>query len=272
MKHLLTIAGSDCSGGAGVQADLKTFSALGGFGMGVITSVTVQNTQGILGSQDIRPDIVSGQIEAVFEDIRVDGVKIGMVSSTETILAIANVLAQYPATPIVLDPVMVSKNGFQLLSPDAIDILMQRLFPLASMITPNIPEAEFMTGMTIQTTRDMQQAAQKLHSFGGYNVLIKGGHLAAESTDVLFDGSTFRNFPGEKIRTLHTHGTGCTLSSAIIAFLADAHPTAEAVALAKEYVTICIANALDIGKGAGPLNHLFPLYKKAGLKQKPWIP
>ncbi len=269
MKHLLTIAGSDCSGGAGIQADLKTFAALGGFGMSAITAVTVQNTQGVRDSQDLRPDIVSGQIAAVFDDIRVDGVKIGMVSRLDTILAIAETLARYHPVPIVVDTVMVSKSGFRLLSPDAVNALVNRLFPLATMITPNIPEAEVLSGLAIQTPEDMKQAARRLHRLGAPYVLVKGGHLASEATDVLFDGSTFHEFHSEKIATPHTHGTGCTLSSAITAFLADSYAPADAVALAKSYVTECIANALEIGKGAGPLNHLFSLRQKAGLNLKP---
>jgi len=268
MNHLLTIAGSDSSGGAGIQGDLKTFAALGAFGMSVVTAVTVQNTQGVRDSQDIRPDIVAGQIAAVCEDIRVDGIKIGMVSCTETILAIAETLARYRSAPIVLDPVMVSKSGFHLLSPDAVNALVSRLFPLVSMVTPNLPEAELITGMSIQTTDHMRETARRLHDLGPPYVLVKGGHLANEATDILFDGSTFAEFPGKKLRTRHTHGTGCALSSAIVAFMANGNSPEEAVALAKEYVTECIANAPGIGKGAGPLNHLWPLYKKAGLAPK----
>ena len=161
MKQLLTIAGSDCSGGAGIQADLKTFAALGAYGMSVITAVTVQNTQGVKGSQDVRPDIIAGQIEAVFEDIRVDSVKIGMVSSIDTINAVADTLARYQSVPVVLDPVMISKSGYPLLSRDAIGALVEKLFPLATMITPNIPEAELITGIDIHTTADMEQAARQ---------------------------------------------------------------------------------------------------------------
>jgi hydroxymethylpyrimidine/phosphomethylpyrimidine kinase len=269
LKNLLTIAGSDCSGGAGIQADLKTFAALGGFGMSVITAVTVQNTREVRDAQDIRPDVIAGQIAAVFEDIRVDGVKIGMLSRTQTILTVADALARHQPAPVVLDPVMVSKSGYHLLSQDAVDTLVQQLFPLASMITPNIPEAELLTGLTIRTTADMRQTAQRLHDMGAAHVLIKGGHLTAEATDILFDGSTAHEFPGKRISTPHTHGTGCTLSSAITAFLADAHPPAQAVARAKKYVTECIANAPGIGKGAGPLNHMFPLYRKAGMISTP---
>jgi hydroxymethylpyrimidine/phosphomethylpyrimidine kinase len=265
MKHLLTIAGSDCSGGAGIQADLKTFAALGGYGMSVITAVTVQNTRGVRASQDLRPDIIAGQIEAVFEDIQVDGVKIGMVSRPETILAVSDTLERIRPAPIVLDPVMVSKSGYNLLSPDAMDTLVNRLFPMATMITPNIPEAELITGAPIETIENMRQAAQKLHELGPPLVLVKGGHLSDDATDVLFDGSAFRHFPGKKIQTSHTHGTGCTLSSAITVFLANASPPAEAVARAKAYLTECIANAPGIGSGAGPLNHLFALYRKAGM-------
>jgi len=265
MKQLLTIAGSDCSGGAGIQADLKTFAALGAFGMSVITAVTVQNTRGVTGSQDVRPDIIAGQIEAVFEDIRVDGVKIGMVSCIDTIDAISATLAGYQSAPVVLDPVMISKSGYRLLSRDAIGALVQKLFPLAFMVTPNIPEAELITGIAIHTTADMEQAARQIRGLGAPFVLIKGGHRTSDVTDVLYDGSTFRHFPGKKIQTLHTHGTGCTLSAAIATFLAKAEPPPAAVAQAKAYVTECIANAIGIGKGVGPLNHLFPLYRKAGM-------
>jgi hydroxymethylpyrimidine/phosphomethylpyrimidine kinase len=264
MNHLLTIAGSDCSGGAGIQADLKTFAALGGFGMSVITAVTVQNTRGVRDSQDIRPDVIAGQIAAVFEDIRVDGVKIGMVSRTETILAIAETLGRHRSAPIVLDPVMVSKSGYHLLMPEAVDTLVKRLFPLATMITPNLPEAELITGMTVQTTHHMREAARRLHDLGTPQVLVKGGHLSTEATDILFDGSAFHELPGKKIETPHTHGTGCTLSSAITAFLADGRAPEEAVARAKEYVTESILSAPGIGKGSGPLNHLWPLYQKVG--------
>jgi hydroxymethylpyrimidine/phosphomethylpyrimidine kinase len=265
MKQLLTIAGSDCSGGAGIQADLKTFAALGVFGMSAITAVTVQNTRGVRCAQDVRPDIVAGQIEAVFEDIRVDGAKIGMVSSIETINAVADTLARYQSVPVVLDPVMISKSGYRLLSRDAIGALVQKLFPLAAMITPNIPEAELITGIAIHTTADMEQAARQLRDLGAPFVLIKGGHRASDVTDVLYDGSSFRHFPGKKVQTAHTHGTGCTLSAAIATFLAKEETPAAAVAKAKEYVTECIANAMGIGKGVGPLNHLFPLYRKAGM-------
>lgn len=265
MKHLLTIAGSDCSGGAGIQADLKTFAALGVFGMSAITAVTVQNTLGVRESQDVKPDIVAGQIKAVFEDIRVDGVKIGMVSCIDTIDAIAGTLAGYKSVPVVLDPVMVSKSGFHLLSQDAVSALVEKLFPLAYMITPNIPEAELITGKAIHTTADMEKAAHQLRDLGAPFVLIKGGHLASDATDVLYDGSFFRHFPGKRIQTTHTHGTGCTLSAAIATFLAKPDPAAEAVGHAKAYVAECIDNAVGIGGGAGPLNHLYPLYKKAGL-------
>jgi hydroxymethylpyrimidine/phosphomethylpyrimidine kinase len=269
MNRLLTIAGSDCSGGAGIQADLKTFAALGGFGMSVITAVTVQNTRGVRGAQDIRPDIVAGQITAVFEDIRVDGVKVGMVSRTETILAIAKALAPHRSVPIVVDPVMVSKSGYHLLAPKAVDTLVQKLFPLSTMITPNLPEAELITGMDVRTPRHMREAARRLHDLGIPHVLVKGGHLASEATDILFDGSAFHEFPGIKIDTRHTHGTGCTLSSAITAFLAEGKAPETAVPLAKEYVTRCIIDAPGIGKGAGPLNHMWPLHEKAGPNTDP---
>lgn len=265
MKHLLTIAGSDCSGGAGIQADLKTFAALGGYGMSVVTAITVQNTQSVRSIQNVRPDIISGQMEAVFEDIRIDAVKIGMVSCRDAINAISGTLAEYRSPPVVLDTVMVSKSGYPLLVPDAIDALVTKLFPLAHMITPNIPEAELITGLDIQNNTDMEQAAKRLHRLGAPFVLIKGGHRLSDATDLLYDGSEFHYFPGKKISTPHTHGTGCTLSAAIATYLAQSDSPRAAVSKAKEYVTECIANSLEIGKGAGPLNHLFPLYRQAGL-------
>ena len=263
MKHLLTIAGSDCSGGAGIQADLKTFAALGVFGMSVITAVTVQNTVAVRASQDILPDIIAGQMDAVFEDIRVDGVKIGMVSCVETIRVLADRLVRHAPPLVVLDTVMVSKSGYRLLSEDAVDALVEQLVPKATMITPNIPEAEWITGHAIRDTPDMEKAAVRLYEKGAPLVLIKGGHRAADATDILFDGRRFHQFPGEKIETRHTHGTGCTLSAAIAALMARGASPAEAVAEAKAYVTTCIRHAPAIGNGAGPLHHFFPLYEKA---------
>ena len=265
MKNVLTIAGSDSCGGAGIQADLKTFSAQGTYGMSVITAVTVQNTQGVFGCQDIDPEMIKGQIDAIFTDIEVSAVKIGMVSRIETIHAIAEKLEQYQPRNIVLDPVMISKSGFDLMQPEAKDTLIRRLLPLAYLITPNLPEAEVITGRKIETLAEMEEAAKAIYAMGPKNVLIKGGHLEGEATDLLYDGKQLLTLQSERIHTKNTHGTGCTLSSCIAANLARGKSVEEAVRIAKDYITIAIAHALDIGKGVGPTNHFYELYNKAGL-------
>ena len=258
MKHVLTIAGSDTCGGAGIQADIKTFSALGTYGMSVITAVTVQNTQGVFGCQDITPDIIKAQIDAIFTDIEVSAVKIGMVSQIETIKAISEKLKQYHVKNLVLDPVMISKSGFDLMKSEAKETLIKELIPLAYIVTPNLPEAEIITGMSAKIIYDM----------GAKNVLIKGGHMENEATDILFDGEKYTYIKGERIHTKNTHGTGCTLSSAIAANLAKGQTVKQAVQNAKEYITVAIAHSLDIGKGVGPTNHFYTLYQKAGMKVK----
>ncbi len=265
MKHILTIAGSDTCGGAGIQADLKTFSAQGTYGMSVITAVTVQNTQGVFGCQNISPDIIREQIDAIFTDIGVSAVKVGMVSQIETIHAIADKLQEYHAKNIVVDPVMISKSGFDLMQPDAKDTLIQRLIPLAYVVTPNLPEAEVITGMEIKDLTAMEQAARKIFAMGAKNVLIKGGHLENDATDLLFDGKNAILLHSDRIETKNTHGTGCTLSSAIAANLAKGKTVEEAVRIAKAYITTAIEHSLDIGKGVGPTNHFYELYKKAGI-------
>ncbi len=265
MKHLLTIAGSDSGGGAGIQADIKTFSAHGCYGMSVITAVTAQNTCAVTAVQDITPEIIAAQMDAVFSDIRVDAVKIGMVSQTASIRTIAQKLRQYNPKIIVLDPVMVSKSGFHLLQPDAVEALKQELLPLAVMLTPNIPEAEILTGMTIVTQADRKLAARKLKETGAAYVLIKGGHLTDTAEDLLYDGERFYTYGGARIDTKNTHGTGCTLSSAIAANLANGMSADQAVQAAKEYITIGIQHALEIGAGCGPTNHFYNLYRKAGM-------
>ena len=269
MKNALTIAGSDSSGGAGIQADLKTFSAHGVFCMSVITAVTAQNTQGVLAVQDILPEIILRQIEAVFEDIRVDAVKIGMASRIETIEAIAEGLKKYNPQIVVLDPVMVSKSGYHLLDPSAKDALIERLIPLATLVTPNIPEAEAIAGIGIRNPQDMEIAARKIFSMGPRQVLIKGGHLddAAIAIDILFDGIRFKRYVAQRLQTKNTHGTGCTLSSAIASNLAKGDGIALAVEKAKSYITAAIAHGLSIGKGTGPVHHFYELYQKAGYLQ-----
>ncbi|MBS3984350.1 MAG: bifunctional hydroxymethylpyrimidine kinase/phosphomethylpyrimidine kinase [Selenomonadales bacterium] len=265
MRTALTIAGSDSSGGAGIQADLKTFSALGVYGMSAITAVTAQNTCGVSAVQDISPEITSAQIEAVFSDIRVDAVKIGMVSRVETIEAIASALRRFAPRCVVLDPVMVAKSGHRLIQPDAVAALCSQLFPLADVITPNIPEAEVLLGETISDVPAMERAARALRALGARFVLVKGGHLVGEAVDVLFDGERYMHFTALRIPTRHTHGTGCTLSAAIAAHLALGCSVPEAVARAKEYISGAIAEAFALGQGVGPVHHFFDLYRKAGV-------
>lgn len=265
MKKVLTIAGSDCSGGAGIQADLKTFSAHGVFGMSVITAVTAQNTQGVFAVQDISGEVIAKQIESIFDDIEVDGVKIGMVSQVETIETIARQLNRYQPQIVVLDPVMVSKSGYHLLNQKAEKTLVKELLPLALVITPNIPEAEVMTGRRISTIGQMEEAAEEIYQMGAKNVLLKGGHLEEDSVDVLYDGQEFSYYSSPRIATKNTHGTGCTLSSAIASNLALGYELKEGIALAKEYITLAIKHSLTIGKGVGPTHHFYALYKKAGL-------
>ncbi|HYF83680.1 MAG TPA: bifunctional hydroxymethylpyrimidine kinase/phosphomethylpyrimidine kinase [Clostridia bacterium] len=265
MKNVLTIAGSDSSGGAGIQADLKTFSAHGVYGMSVITAVTAQNTQGVLAVQDISVELISKQIEAIFEDIRVDGLKIGMASQISTINTIGEGLRFYKPSNIVLDPVMVSKSGYHLLQPEAMKALVDILLPLATVVTPNIPEAEVITGIKINSIAEMEKAARAIHKMGSRNVLVKGGHLENEATDILFDGINFTYLKNRRIDTKNTHGTGCTLSAAIASNLAIGYSIEEAITKAKEYITVAIENSLSIGKGVGPTNHFYTLYKKAGI-------
>lgn len=267
MKNVLTIAGSDTCGGAGIQADIKTISAHGAYAMSVITAVTVQNTQGVFGCQDIDADIIAAQIDAIFTDIfHVDAVKVGMVSKTVTINAIADKLEFYKPKNLVIDPVMISKSGFDLLQPEAKEALIKRLIPLSTVLTPNLPEAEVITGMKIETIEEMEEAARKIYDMGAKNVFVKGGHLENDATDILFDGKTMFKFSGKKINTKNTHGTGCTISSAIAANLANGMKVEEAIKNAKEYITTAIEHSLEIGKGVGPTNHFYTLYKKAGME------
>ncbi len=265
MKTALTIAGSDSSGGAGIQADLKTFSAHGLFGMSVIVAVTAQNTQEVIAVQDIDSDIIEKQIDAIFKDINVDVVKIGMVSQAESILTIANRLRIYKPKFIVLDTVMVSKSGYDLLNPESVETLIRELLPIATVVTPNIPEAEKITGKTIEDVGHMEEAAKSIFGMGAKNVLITGGHLEGDAIDVLFDGDEFIHYRSPKIQTKNTHGTGCTLSSAIASNLALGMDIKGAVSEAKDYIDDVIAHSLEIGKGAGPTNHFYRLYKNAGM-------
>lgn len=267
MKHLLTIAGSDSSGGAGIQADLKTFAAHGCFGMSVITAVTAQNTQSVKMVQNIDEKVVAAQIDAVFDDIRVDAVKIGMVSQINIINIIAERLTYYKPPIIVLDTVMVSKSGFDLLAPEACNALIKKLLPLATLATPNLPEAERIVGFAVQDREAMVRAAEKIVELGAQNVLIKGGHLVKSADDFLYTKNGGMWFSSEHIETKNTHGTGCTLSSALAANLARGLPLPEAVKESKAYVTLAIRNSLDIGKGCGPTHHFVNMFRKAGFEK-----
>ena len=265
MKHLLTIAGSDSSGGAGIQADLKTFAALGTYGMSVITAVTAQNTCGVTMVQNIDEKVVEAQINAVFDDIRVDAVKIGMVSDKQIIKKIAARLNFYKPPIIVVDPVMVSKSGYRLLAPDACETLIKELLPIATLVTPNLPEASVIVGYEVNNKEDMLRAAKDIIDLGAKSVLMKGGHLDDSADDLLYNGTEEKWFTGERINTKNTHGTGCTLSSALAANLALGLSLLEAVRVSKEYITAAIENSLDIGSGCGPTHHFVNLYRKAGL-------
>jgi len=266
MRTALTIAGSDSSGGAGIQADLKTFQAHGVYGMTAITAVTVQNTRKVYAIQEMAPNIVKGQISCLFDDIAIHAVKIGMVSDVALIDAIADALHQVERPPVVLDPVMISKSGYALLKEEAQQALVARLFPLAEVVTPNIFEAEQLVGHAIGTVPEMQDAAREILALGAGKVVVKGGHLGgAQATDILYDGQTFRELAGPRYGTPNTHGTGCTFSSAIAANLALGHPFFDAVAKAKTYISGAIRNALPLGRGHGPTHHFFELYAKAGL-------
>lgn len=260
MKNLLTIAGSDCSGGAGIQADLKTFSALGTYGMSVITSVVAENTSRVLSVHNVPVDIIKEQIDAVFEDIDVDGLKLGMLNDIDTMKAVAEKLNQYNPENVVVDPVMVAKGGHVLMRPEAINTLKKEIIPLAFLLTPNIPEAELITESKINTLEDMKNAALKICNMGCENVLVKGGHLKGDAVDVLYNEGGFFTFTSKRINTKNTHGTGCTLSSAIAAFIAKGYTVKDAVENAKIYVTRAIEHSLPIGKGNGPLNHFYNLF------------
>ncbi len=263
MKKVLTIAGSDSSGGAGIQGDLKTFSANETFGMSVITAITAQNTQGVFLVHDIPSEAIEAQINTLFEDIEIDGIKIGMVSIPETIEMIAATLKKFNLPEIVLDPVMVSKSGSNLLQPNAIHALKKHLVPMAYLITPNIPEAEVLTGMRIKSEEEMIEAAKALMNLGCKNVLLKGGHLDGPAVDILYDGTEIKKFVVDRIDSKNNHGTGCALSSSICSNLAKGYTLEEAVSKSKMYVYESIKQGFPIGKGVGALNHFHNCHKGA---------
>ena len=263
MKTALSIAGSDCSGGAGIQADLKTFAMNGVYGMSAITALTAQNTTGVRDILEVSPHFLEAQLDAVFEDIFPDAVKIGMVSSAELVETIAGRLRHYGAGNIVVDPVMVATSGSALMKTDAVDVLAQELLPLAALVTPNIPEGEVLSGLSIKNQQDMERAAKKISADFSCPVLLKGGHALCDADDLLCADGKLTWFHGERIDTPNTHGTGCTLSSAIAANLAKGFPLEEAVKRAKEYVSGALAAGLDLGKGAGPMDHGFVLRERS---------
>jgi hydroxymethylpyrimidine/phosphomethylpyrimidine kinase len=248
----LTIAGSDSGGGAGIQADLKTFAALGVFGMSVITSVTAQNTVGVQGVHDLPPEFVARQIDSVLEDIGVDAAKTGMLSSARIVEIVAAKVAAHRVERLVVDPVMVAKSGAPLLRPDAVTAVIEHLLPLALVVTPNLSEAQALSGVPVAGLDGMRESARRIHGLGPKHVVVKGGHLPGRAVDLLYDGRSFVELDAERIDTPHTHGTGCVFSAAIAAGLAKGRAVPEAVAEAKRFVTAAIRHALPLGKGHGP--------------------
>ena len=259
MKTALSIAGSDSSGGAGIQADLKTMTMNGVFAMTAITALTAQNTTGVQAIQETTPTFLAQQLDAVFTDIRPDAVKIGMVSSPELIRTIAQRLRFYHAENIVVDPVMVATSGARLIRPEAVDTLTKELLPLATVVIPNIPEAELLSGRTIQSRDEMEAAAKAIGDAYSCAVLLKGGHSVQDANDLLYAGGTLQWFEGKRINNPNTHGTGCTLSSAIAANLAKGFSLPESVRRAKDYISGALAAMLDLGQGSGPMNHAWTL-------------
>lgn len=261
MKTVLSIAGSDSSGGAGIQADIKTITVNGAYAMTAVTALTAQNTTGVTGIYEVTPEFLAKQLEAVFDDIRPDAVKIGMVSSDVLIETIVCVLKKYNAENIVVDPVMVSTSGSALINENAVGALKAKLLPMATLVTPNIPEAEIFTGIKIENESDMERAAEMIGNAYRCSVLVKGGHSVNDANDFLYENGKAVWLKSKRINTTNTHGTGCTLSSAIATFIAKGCSTEDAVKYAKEYITGALSSGLDLGKGSGPLDHGYMLNK-----------
>ena len=262
LKAALTIAGSDSSGGAGIQADIKTMTMNGVYAMSAVTALTAQNTTGVRGIQESTPEFLKQQIDAVFEDIYPDAVKIGMVASRELIRVIADRLKFYDAKNVIVDPVMVATSGSALMKTDAVQTLIEELLPIATVVTPNIPEAQVLSGMEIQSREDMHATAKKIGDSYGCAVLLKGGHSINDANDLLYANGEFTWFEGKRIDNPNTHGTGCTLSSAIASNLAKGYALTESVQRAKDYISGALAAMLDLGQGSGPMNHMFDLQGK----------
>lgn len=259
MKTVLTIAGSDCSGGAGIQADIKTITAHNAYAMSAITALTAQNTMGVTGVSDVSPEFLKMQLDAIFEDIHPDAVKIGMVSNIEIIDIIVERLKYYKAKNIVVDPVMVATSGSKLLREEAIEAVKKKLIPIADIITPNISEAEVLSGIKIETIEDMEKSAIIISEMLQGAVLVKGGHIGESANDLILHENKFHWIDGKRIKTQNTHGTGCTLSSAIACNLAQGFSIKESVINAKKYITGALNAGLDLGKGSGPLNHMYSI-------------
>ena len=260
LKTALSIAGSDCSGGAGIQADIKTMTMNGVYAMSAITAMTAQNTTGVRAIQESTPNFLKQQIDAVFEDIYPDAVKIGMVASSELIRVIAERLRYYDAKNVVVDPVMVASAGSSLIKQEAVQTLIQELLPISTLVTPNIPEAQVLSGLSIETKEDMMIAAKHIGDNYHCAVLLKGGHSINDANDLLYANGEIHWFEGKRINNPNTHGTGCTLSSAIASNLAKGYTLAESVQKAKDYVSGALAAMLDLGKGSGPMNHAFTMH------------
>jgi len=264
MRTALTIAGSDSCGGAGIQADLKTFAACGVYGLSAITAVTAQNTCGVTAVKLMDAAILQAQIEALYTDIPVDAVKIGMLGSLELTAAVNVAIHRYNMKNIVLDPVLLASSGRSLLEPAAVEVMKRDLFPRVLIVTPNLPEAEGLSGIIVRTEADMLEAAKRINAMGAKYVIIKGGHLAGAAGDLLYDGQISEVFSQDRIDNIHTHGTGCTFSSAIAAGLAKGLEVRAAVSEAKAYITMAIRHGFKLGQGAGPTHHFYALYKDAG--------
>ncbi len=265
MKHLykaLTIAGSDSGAGAGIQADLKTFASLGVYGTSVVTAVTAQNTKGVTQILELPMDLISAQIDAVIEDIGTSALKTGMLANSEIITVVAEKIRQHRLQNLVVDPVMVAKGGDLLLRQDAVDTLRSRLLPLATIVTPNLPEAEQLTGIRGTRLQNLKDAAKYIIDLGARSVVIKGGHRKGPATDLFYDGREFRTLRAARISTVNTHGTGCTFSAAITAGLAKGEKLETAVVQAKRYITQAIRNGFSIGSGHSPVHHFFRFWAK----------
>ncbi len=259
MRTVLSIAGSDSCGGAGIQADIKTMTMNGVYAMSAITALTAQNTTGVSSISEVSPEFLAQQIDAVFEDIRPDAVKIGMVSNADLMRVIAARLRSYGAANVIVDPVMVATSGSRLMQTEAITTLTKELLPLATLVTPNIPEAEVLSGMAIHNTEDMLAVARYIGDTYGTAVLLKGGHSINDANDLLYTNGSYRWFKGNRIDNPNTHGTGCTLSSAIASNLAKGYDLETSVQRAKDYVSGALAAMLDLGRGNGPLQHNYAL-------------